>query len=289
MIKTQADTLKEIMNAKGLNKGKTKFIVITSGKGGVGKSTISANFANLLAKKGLKVGLFDADLGLANLDIILNVRTPKNILHVLKGECSLQEIIVNISPNLFLIPGESGAEILTFSSTQYFARLLEDASYLDHLDYLIIDTGAGIGASNQVILNAADVIIVVTVPDPAAITDAYATIKVASAKKKNFALLINMIGNEKEALSIHSKMQKVVQSNLEGVNLDFLGFLPNSQDISSSIKQRLLFSDTNSSAKDMLSRIVTNTLGFLEHKVLLDPHEERRGLSGFFKKLINKI
>jgi flagellar biosynthesis protein FlhG len=116
-MENQANKLQELVSTSSAKESKThtKFIAITSGKGGVGKSTVSANMANVLANNGYKVALFDADIGLANLDVILNVRIDKNILHVLKGECSLEDIIINVKKNLILIPGESGDEILKYS------------------------------------------------------------------------------------------------------------------------------------------------------------------------------
>ena len=134
--------------------------------------------AYLMAKYGLKVGIFDADIGLANLDVMFNVKIQKNILHVLKGEARVEDILVPIEKNLVLIPGESGEEIFKFASGGLFERFMDQASVLDDLDVMIIDTGAGIGEHIQLFLRACDDVIVVTVPDPAAITDAYATIKV---------------------------------------------------------------------------------------------------------------
>ena len=287
MIGTQADKLREILDFNE-EKG-TKIITITSGKGGVGKSTISANLALMLSQMGFKVGVYDADIGLANLDIIFNIRVKKNLLHVMRGEATIREAVVKISDNLLLIPGASGDEILEFSDDSLLEKFLNEVEYLDSLDYLIIDTGAGIGRTMQVFLSESDEIIVVTAPDPSAITDAYTTVKVSAKYTKSVNLLLNMVKNEEEGVLVFNKIKKVADNNIDGIALNFIGSLSHDSVISSSSKNRVLFVEEypNSLSFFQLDEICRNLIQKLEHKLL--PSSKRKSFTVLVRRLIDKF
>lgn len=266
---------------------KTRFIAVTSGKGGVGKSTISSNLAYLMAKYGLKVGIFDADIGLANLDVMFNVKIQKSILHVLKGEARVEEILIPIEKNLVLIPGESGEEIFRYASGEVFERFMDDAAVLDDLDVMIVDTGAGIGEHIQLFLRSCDDVIVVTIPDPAAITDAYATIKVTSRLRDEIGVIMNQVHSSREAEGIFEKISKVASANIGGnLRLNFLGQVSSDPKVSASVKKRSLFARDFPSAAPTheLEMIVKRLARKLERNVLVDPKES--GLGGLFKRLM---
>lgn len=287
----QAQKLKEMMAAQsGGQNRKTRFIAITSGKGGVGKSTISANIAYMFSRMGIKVGLFDADLGLANLDVILGVSAKKNILHVVKGECSLNDAVIEINPNFYLIPGDSGDEILKYSDPQFFQRVLSQPSMLDNMDVMIIDTGAGIGEHTQLFLKAADEVIVVAVPDPASITDAYAMIKVNSRIHSQVHLMMNQVHSEKEAMMIFEKIRKVAANNIgEQFKIHYIGKLETSAAVAKAVKQRTLFTKeggAGAATKD-IDKVVRQLSKSLERNVLVESKES--GINGLFKRLLDQF
>ncbi len=266
---------------------KTRFIAITSGKGGVGKSTISSNLAYILSQKGLNVGIFDADIGLANLDVMFNVKIRKNILHVMRKEASVADILIPITRNLILIPGDSGDEILKYLDETMFASVMQDAHVLDKLDVMLIDTGAGIGEHMKMFIKAADDAVVVTVPDPAAITDAYATIKTISSLKNDIYVIMNQVRSKKEANAIFNKIKKVAQSNVrEELNLQLLGNIATSSKVAMSVKKRELVAVTYPRSQPVaeLEAIAQRLMQNLEQNMLVSSTDN--GLTGLFKRLL---
>ncbi len=288
-MNSQAQKLKDIKKDDSLLP-KSKILAFTSGKGGVGKSVIAANLSYILADRGYKVAIFDASIGLANLDIIFNVKIKSNLLNVLKGECRLEDIIIEVEKNLFLIPGESGNEILNFYNEDIYKKLLEGSEFLDSLDYLIIDTGSGIGKNVQTFLQHADEVIVTTIPDPSAITDAYALIKITSSINQNLNLIVNMAENQKEGRFIYEKIQKVTKSNIDTLFfLNYLGYIGTSRSITRSLKFRQLFSKThpNSLPSFQLNEIIDTLVFQLEHQA--PPKKNRKNFGLFIKRLIENI
>lgn len=288
MIGHQAEKLEQLIATSSAKKSKkTRFVAITSGKGGVGKSTISSNLAYILSQNGMNVGIFDADIGLANLDVMFNVKIRKNILHVLKGEAKVSDILIPITRNLILIPGDSGDEILKYADEALFARFMQEAEVLDKLDVMIIDTGAGIGEHIQMFLKAADDVVVVTVPDPAAITDAYATIKTIAGMRNDIAVIMNQVRGEAEALAVFNKIKKVAHSNIrEDLNLSLLGKVNADSRVAMAVKQRELVSVVSQGSQPAidLELIAAEIAKNLERNVLVSSTES--GLTGLFRRLM---
>jgi flagellar biosynthesis protein FlhG len=221
---------------------------------------------------------------------MFNVKIKKNILHVLKGEATVNEVVIPVTKNLYLIPGASGEEILKYNDEHMFQRFLEEADILDDLDILLLDTGAGIGEHIQVFLRAADDVLVVTVPDPAAITDAYATIKIAHRIQPRIGMILNQVRSQKEAEVVFSKIKTIAEKNVgDDLTLELIGKLDDNKEIAKCVKQRQLFVQAHplsASAKD-LEKIVKRIAKKMERNVLVN--EDESGLRGLFKRLVEQF
>jgi flagellar biosynthesis protein FlhG len=285
-LKTQADKLKDLIKTESNKKLKTRVIAVTSGKGGVGKTTLSANIGYALHSLGFKVALFDADIGLANLDVILKVNAQKNILDVLKNECSLEDIIIEIEKGFVLIPGESGEEIINFADEMALNNFISQLDVLEDYDFFIIDTSAGIDKRVQVFLEAADDVLVVTVPEPAAITDAYAMIKVLSEKKDIVYMILNEVRSEKEANNVFGKILKVAKQNIKkDFRLLMLGYVKEDKTVSVASTKRVLFTKEYPyiQPSEQVKSIAKKIAKISERKVL----EKEKTLAGFFKRIFS--
>ncbi len=203
-------------------------IAVTGGKGGVGKSNVSINLGVCLAEMGRKVVLMDADLGLANLDILLGIRAREDLSHVLSGECELKDILVPGPGGIQIVPASSGTQELVNMGPREHAGLIHAFSELsEDVDVLIIDTAAGISDMVLSFVTAAQESLFVVTNEPTSITDAYALIKILNQKHGiyRFNVVANMVHSQQEGRDIYSKLSKVTDRFLD-VALQFSGCIP---------------------------------------------------------------
>ncbi len=200
----------------------------TAGKGGVGKSVVSVNLAVALAQQNKRVMLLDADLGLANVDIMLGLHTKYNLSHVIQGSCRLRDVIVEGPSGIQVIPAASGTEFMTQLSAAEHAGIIDAFNELtDELDYLIIDTAAGISDTVLSFARSSQELIVVVCDEPTSLTDAYALIKVMNTRYDwtHFHILANMIRDTKDGRELFNKLFVVAEQFLD-VHLNYLGLIP---------------------------------------------------------------
>ncbi len=219
----QADSLRRIVSAKPV-----KVIAVSSGKGGVGKTNVSVNLSVSLAKMGREVMLMDADLGLANVDVLLGLNPSYDLSHVISGERTLEEVVVTGPANLKIIPASSGISKMANLQAIEQAGLIQAFSELGYaLDVLVVDTGAGISDNVVNFCSAAQEVIVVVCDEPASITDAYAFIKVMSREHgiDHFQILANMAHTSSEGREMFHKLSTASDRFLD-VMLTFMGSIP---------------------------------------------------------------
>ena len=215
-------------------------LAVTSGKGGVGKTTMSVNLAISLARLGRRVIMLDADLGTANADVLCNLPPSDNLAHVVAGRRTLQEVMVRCPGGFNLVPGASGLAQIAALGELERARLMRQMRQMeDDADVILIDTAAGVGPNVLGFLLAADAVMVVTTPEPTAITDAYAVIKTAARQKENLDvhLLVNMVRDEAEGKAIFERIAAVCQRFLH-IHPQYVGHVASDSLVRLSIQRR---------------------------------------------------
>ncbi len=217
---------------------------VSSGKGGVGKTNISVNLAYCLQKMGKTTMLLDADLGLANVDVILGLTPKYNIFHLFHEGISLKQILVKTKFGFTILPAASGVSDMITLSTGQKLELLETFDTLeDHIDYLIVDTGAGINDNVLYFNLAVQQRLIVVTPEPTSLTDAYALIKVMNTQYgiDRFQILVNMAPDQKEAKNVFGKLYAACDHFLSGVSLEFVNFIPLDKTVRQSVIQQVPF------------------------------------------------
>ncbi len=241
----QADKLRKMVEKN--KKKRYRAIAVTSGKGGVGKTNIVVNIAYLLSSIGKKVVVFDADLGLANVDILLGLKSKYSLLDIVKNGKKMSEIMVSFNDNFKIIPAGSGIEEIANINEPVFAKIQDELrEIVKDTDILLVDTGAGISKKVTYFLKSTDEIIVVVTPEPTSIADAYAMIKIMAAnyKKDNIKIFVNMAKNAAEAENIYNNLNKICKKFLKK-EFKSVGFAVNDKNLPISVKQQKILAQTN--------------------------------------------
>jgi flagellar biosynthesis protein FlhG len=259
-------------------------IAITGGKGGIGKTNISVNLSIALASFGKKVLLLDADLGLANVDVLLGLHIQKNLSHVIKGECPLTEIIADGPLGIKIIPAASGlSQMARLSETQHVG-LIHAFSELDYdTDILIVDTAAGISDSVITFIKASQEVILVVCDEPTSLTDAYALMKVLNREHAvdHFRIIANMVNNDKQGRELFAKLIRATDRFLD-VTLDLIGSVPYDDNLKKAVQKQKAVFQAFPGAK---STVAFKTIA---HRMLSWPIDQTSGkhIAFFLEKLL---
>jgi flagellar biosynthesis protein FlhG len=288
----QAQSLRQLVSSQDPKRAagsesSARIITVCSGKGGVGKSNFTLNFALALKAMGRRVLLFDADIGMANIDVLMGVSTRYNLYHLLKREVDIGQII-QIGPNeLPFIAGGSGMDelfSLSESDLNYFTAQI--AQIADSMDFILFDTGAGLSKETMKFITSADDCLVVTTPEPTAITDAYALMKVVhnSYPEISFKLIVNQAGDEKEARVTSDKIRMAASRFLQ-LDVSFLGYISSDAHVVQAVKKQIPFSVAfpNSAAAKDVHRLALSYLasGSVEETKM-------QGIKGFISKWLKR-
>ena len=267
----------------------SRVITVTSGKGGVGKTSVSVNLAISLSRLGKKVVILDADFGLANIEIMLGIRPQYNLADLMFREKNMREIITYGPENIGFISGGSGInEMANLNKTQ-IVDLIQKMAELDQLaDIVIVDTGAGIGNSVLEFVAASEEVLLVATPEPTSITDAYALLKSLNRNSSYHKattvvkLIANQVRGNNDANELHEKLGIVVSKFLN-IDIDFLGAIPFDENMSKAIlrQEPVVLSAPNSSASKSLLEIAAK-LG----DATLPQEEQGWGIMRLFSSVI---
>jgi flagellar biosynthesis protein FlhG len=284
----QAEALRELMRAKtSVNApNRTRIITVASGKGGVGKTNISTNLAIAYAGIGKRVILMDADLGLANVNVVLGIIPKFNLYHLIRKQKTMKDIIMDTNYGIQIVAGASGFAKVANLSEEERQNFISELSALSAADVIIIDTSAGVSNNVLSFVAAADEAIIVTTPEPTAITDAYGIIKIIATEIDNLGLGLKLIVNRVKSVTEGKKVaERVINIAGQFLNLkvDYLGFVYEDAAVQNAVLRQRPFMvvDPKGKASICLKHIVSR-LEKTEYK-------EGAGIGVFLKRLVGKL
>jgi flagellar biosynthesis protein FlhG len=265
-MRDQAESLRNILT-RMQRKTETKAIAVISGKGGVGKSNFSLNFSLMLSKRGFNVLLFDMDIGMGNIDILLGQSSHTTIIDMFNKRLSIRELIKKGPENLSFIAGGTGLTKIFTMDPEKIAYFIDQLQSVSHeYDYIIFDMGAGISEDRLQLLMAVHEIFVITTPEPTAVTDAYAVMKYIHMLEKSIPLylIVNRVQTDKEGKQTLIRLTNAMKQFL-GKEITKLGMLPEDQNVSKAVASQTPFLLLDPTAKvsramvELTERYLSNT------------------------------
>ncbi len=279
----QAENLRTMMK---LNNTHTKIVTIASGKGGVGKSSLAINLGIALSRRGRRVLVIDTDFGFNNIDVMLGIHTQHDLLDVIEGRKTIREVIEKGIAGVQFISGGSGVyELMKMMPEQMMSIISSLAELEDVADTIIFDTGAGLSDNTMRLIRASHETILVTTPEPTAVVDAYALLKMVHEQgdRPHISLVVNLVSGAKEAISVADGFVRIAEKNLN-IRLNRLGYITRDDSMSSSIKLQVpvLVSFPRSTASIDITE--------LTHRYLNLPTRETKkpGVAGFLESFFTK-
>ena len=276
----QAENLRRLAN-KDNSKKKAKIITITSGKGGVGKSNFVVNMGITLHKKGKKVLIFDADIGMGNDDVLMGVLPRYNVFDLLEGK-DINEVVVEGPYGMNLLPGGSGINYIENLEEKERLAFIEKLTSLDEYDYIFIDTGAGINKNVLAFIACSEETIVITTPEPTSLTDAYSLIKATDHFKLTDTanVIVNRAFSIKDGEETYNKLKRAVDKFLT-IKINYLGSISEDRKLVEGVRAQVPF--TILYPKCDASRSIER----ISNKLIGDASVENMGAEGLFKKLFS--
>jgi flagellar biosynthesis protein FlhG len=292
-MEDQAEKLWEMMrNKKALekpvspqNEAKTRIITITSGKGGVGKTNVSVNMALAYARLGKKVIVMDADLGLANVNVMLNLIPKFNLYHVIRKQKTMREIMVETEYGISIVAGASGFSKIANLNEEERQEFIDEIETLSNADIVIVDTSAGVSDNVLDFIAAADDAVIITTPEPTAITDAYGIIKIIATEIDNLnmgiKLVVNRVKSAADAKKVADRMTGIAGQFLN-LKVEYLGFIYDDAMVAHAVIRQKPFMVIDPKCK--ASQCVQHIVGRMEKSDL----RENGGFSNMIKRFFSR-